>query len=93
MTEQGNQATEQCTACDDMWEPSFFCAKCSMPYEEFVDDWALDPMHELNPRGDVYGPGMETIYPHVCMNCCMCHMANVQPRKMPEVPSDEEIPF
>lgn len=62
-----------CDACEETWEDSFFCKKCSSGGRtEIVEKpnlmWDGDPKDEI-VFGEEYIPNG-----NVCLNCCSCNL-------------------
>lgn len=62
-----------CDACEEVWEESFFCEKCSSGgHEEIVEKpntmWDGDPHDETIFEEEWVSNG------NICMNCCRCNL-------------------
>ena len=57
-----------CTHCDEEWEDSFFCDKCSKPEFDEVLDGTGSLVSGWFPQD-------------VCLNCCSCSVAGISASK------------
>ena len=67
------EKTKQCDSCEEVWEESFFCEKCSSEVieaeEEFSNHDLFEPWEFEYDLPDI--PEYTTL--DICGNCCHCH--------------------
>ncbi len=58
-----------CDICEQEWDESFFCKKCS---SRLVLEETLTPKLIYYGDGDEYEPDEDWVQYDVCCNCCTC---------------------